>query len=476
MAADGIAVTPTASTLISAQKTVVLFTDLNHNGIVNVNDILQYTVTLTNTSDDPTNNVIFTDDIPINTQYVANSSTLNGTAAGSFSDDTLSINVGTLASHTSVTIVFQVKVNPGTPNGFIISNQGVVDSDQTVPTPTDADGDPSNGAQPTTIPVGGQSNTGALRAEKRVALQSDTAPVGTVSSGDTLRYTITLRNTGTTNLTALTLSDPIPSGLSYVSANPSATLTGSTLSWTGLNIAVGGSLTLTFDVTIDAFPEAVKVFSNQGTVSGTQVGNTLTDGNSDPSDGAQPTVITAANINTGNDTPQLDLQKRWSLVGNVSGGTEVNPGDIVLYTLTVTNTGSTAATNVRVVESTLPSQVTFISGSVLTSSGILESESPLTINVGTLDPGAQATISFRVKVKPNTAGQTARNQATATGDNASGLLSDNDSDPNDGRNATQFPIRGLAVVRVPTLSEWGLIFLSLLMVLILGTTRWRQSR
>ena len=130
----------------------------------------------------------------------------------------------------------------------------------------------------------------------------------------------------------------------------------------------------------------------------------------------------------------------------------------------------------RVVESTLPSQVTFISGSVLTSSGILESESPLTINVGTLDPGAQATISFRVKVKPNTAGQTARNQATATGDNASGLLSDNDSDPNDGRNATQFPIRGLAVVRVPTLSEWGLIFLSLLMVLILGTTRWRQSR
>ena len=37
----------------------------------------------------------------------------------------------------------------------MIANQGVVDSSTTVPTPTDADGVPGNGAQPALVTVGG---------------------------------------------------------------------------------------------------------------------------------------------------------------------------------------------------------------------------------------------------------------------------------------------------------------------------------
>ncbi|HQA25309.1 MAG TPA: DUF11 domain-containing protein, partial [Candidatus Competibacteraceae bacterium] len=180
---------------------------------------------------------------------------------------------------------------------------------------------------------------------------------------------------------------------------------------------------------------------------------------------------------TGSGAPNLDLQKRWSLVGNAAGGTEVNPGDIVRYTLVVSNTGSAAANDVRIVEEdTLPSQVTFISGSVLTSSGILVSENPLIVNVGTLNPGAQATVSFRVEVNPGTAGQTASNRASVTSNNAPKVLSDNDGDPDNGLNPTQFPIRAPTVPSIPTLSEWGMTILSLLMLLALGATRRRVGR
>lgn len=473
-ATDTAVVAPSASAVITALKTVAIFTDANHNGEANPGDTLEYTVTLTNTSADSVDNVIFTDPIPSNTEYVTGSSTLNGSPAGSFSDDILSVTVGTLNPGAQAVIVFRVKIDWGTPNGFVISNQGVVDSDQTVPTPTDADGDPNNGAQPTTIPVGGQSSTSALRAEKQVAVLNDVAPTGVVSPGDTLRYTIVLSNSGTTDLTGLTLTDPIPAGLTYVGSSPTATLSGATLTWTHLSVPAGGSLTLHFDATIDPFTEAEKVFSNQGTVSSPQVGSVLTDGNGDPSDGAQPTVIVA--VTTGSGAPNLDLQKRWSLVGNAAGGTEVNPGDIVRYTLVVSNTGSAAANDVRIVENTLPSQVTFISGSVLTSSGIVVSENPLLVNVGTLNPGAQATVSFRVEVNPGTAGQTASNQASVTSNNAPTVLSDNDGDPDNGLNPTQFPIRAPTVPSIPTLSEWGMTILSLLMLLALGATRRRVGR
>ncbi|RUQ37757.1 MAG: IPTL-CTERM sorting domain-containing protein, partial [Candidatus Competibacteraceae bacterium] len=468
-------VTPTANAAIYAAKTVAIAVDnIAPSGVANPGDILEYTVVLTNTGDSTVHNVVFTDPIPSNTEYVTGSSTLNGSPAGSFSDDILSVTVGTLTPGAQAIIRFRVTIDWGTPNGFVISNQGVVDSDQTVPTPTDADGDPNNGAQPTTIPVGGQSSTSALRAEKQVAVLNDVAPTGVVSPGDTLRYTIVLSNSGTTDLTGLTLTDPIPAGLTCVGSSPTATLSGATLTWTHLSVPAGGSLTLHFHATIDPFTEAEKVFSNQGTVSSPQVGSVLTDGNGDPSDGAQPTVIVA--VTTGSGAPNLDLQKRWNLVGNAAGGTEVNPGDIVRYTLVVSNTGSAAANDVRIVENTLPSQVTFISGSVLTSSGIVVSENPLLVNVGTLNPGAQATVSFRVEVNPGTAGQTASNQASVTSNNAPTVLSDNDGDPDNGLNPTQFPIRAPTVPSIPTLSEWGMTILSLLMLLALGATRRRVGR
>jgi uncharacterized repeat protein (TIGR01451 family) len=454
-AAASAAVSPTAAAAIAAQKTVAVVGDVNGNGKADPGDTLQYTILLSNNSGNTLNNVVFTDAIPANTEYVAGSSTPNG----SFRDDILTVNVGTLNANATATITFKAKINAATAIGTVIRNQGVVNSDQTVPTPTDQDGNPSNGYQPTTIPVGGA--TPALTADKSVVVQTDTAPVGVVSIGDTLRYTVVLRNNSTVALTGLTFSDPIPNGLTYVSANPLPSTVGPTLEWTNLSIPPGGSLTLSFDVTIAAFAEPEKAFSNQGSVSSPQMGTVTTDGNGDPSDGAQPTVITAVSSGTG--TPRLDLRKSWSLSHDVAGDGTVNPADTLLYTLRLTNSGSTAAQDVRIVDTPLPSQVTLVAGSIVTSLGIVVSENPLTVNVGNLPAGQTVTVNFLVTVNANTAGQNAENAATATAANVTGSINSNQTiTPIQGKPSLFDPPSGFKTVNaagLPVLA-WQMVWIN----------------
>ena len=67
----------------------------------------------------------------------------------------------------SATVTFEVVVNAGTPVGTIISNQGFVYSNELAVEPTDADGNESNGDQPTLIVVG---NAQALSITKEVSV------------------------------------------------------------------------------------------------------------------------------------------------------------------------------------------------------------------------------------------------------------------------------------------------------------------
>ena len=438
-------VTPTASSSIDAVKTVA---DVN-GGVALPDDVLEYTVVLTNNGSTATTGVVYTDPVPANTTYIDGSLSLNAAPAANAGTATqLQLTVGSLQPGASATVKFRVRINAGVANGVVIRNQGSVDSDQTVPEPTDSDGDDNNGDQPTDIPVGGQPPlTGALYSEKTVAW-TDTNGSSTVNAGDTLRYTVTLRNRGAATLTGLSFSDTIPTGLTYVAASASATsgtaaVTGQAVSWTGItDLAPGASQTLRFDVTIGAITGASQTFTNQGSATSTQTGSVLTDSNGDPSDGSQPTSITA--VGTGTAAPALDAQKRWSLA--VDGGTigVVDPGDTVQYTLTVTNTGAQAASNVRLTDAPLPAQFTFVPGSLATSLGAVVTETPIDVNVGTLNPGQTVTATFRMTVNAGTNGLIANNQANATAAGGISVNSDDNGNPGDGLNPTLTPIGPVA--------------------------------
>lgn len=444
-------VEPDASAFIEATKTVSIAVDNGTSGVLDPGDTLLYSITLTNQGSETAANVIFTDSVPANTTYVTDSLTTTAGTIDASDTANLVVNVGTMEPDAVVTITFQATVNGETPAGTVISNQGSVDSDQTVPEPTDVDGNDSNGDQPTTIPVGGApSLDNALYVEKLVEWSLDSDSNGAVTPGDTLTYTLILANRGDEELTGVTLSDDLPDGLSYVADSAEATsgtveVSGDRLSLASASIPVGGYAFVWFEVTIDDplvnndGVDNIETFTNQATADSDQTDPVRSDGNGDPSDGNQPTSITA--VSSGPGTSALDVEKRWSLAVDVDGDGRVDPGDTLAYRISVRNTGSAQATDVRLSDD-VPDNTSLVAGSETTSQGVVVSEGdPIEVNLGTLSAGAVATVGFRVTVNGGTPdGTLIANQASVTAAGGISEQSDDNGTDDDGKNPTLTPV------------------------------------
>ena len=273
--------------LVYALKTVRLAGDVNGNGLVDPGDLLQYDITLTNSGATPATGVVLTDAIPANTAYVANSVRLNGApvtdpapgvspltggmgvvSSGSAAPTPPSIG-GTLATGGTGVVTFQVQVNPGVASGTIISNQGSVATAQLPTLLTDADGNPTNGYQPTLIVVG---NAQQLAITKSVAVVGG----GAALPGSILEYTIQATNIGQVAATNVVLTDdltPLLAQAAYV-AN-SATLNGSangvsfdppviTANYGAAygTLVPGGSVVMRFRVTLNSSVVSGNVITN----------------------------------------------------------------------------------------------------------------------------------------------------------------------------------------------------------------------
>ena len=66
-------------------------------------------------------------------------------------------------------------------------------------------------------------------------------PVGPASQ---VQYTITLKNIGNAGATGVTITDPIPDNTSFVSADNGGTLSNGTVTWSGLTIFSGSSVSV----------------------------------------------------------------------------------------------------------------------------------------------------------------------------------------------------------------------------------------
>jgi uncharacterized repeat protein (TIGR01451 family)/fimbrial isopeptide formation D2 family protein len=409
--ADTASVTPSAEAFIDAIKTVQ---DLN-GGRVMPGDTLLYTILLIN-GDTPITDVIFTDTVPTFTTYVPG--TLSASlGTPSSSGGVLSVAIPALAANQTVTISFRVTVNPGTARNTIISNQGVVDSAQTTPEPTDWDGDDDNGDQPTDVIVD-VPNVPSLRATKTAALFSDiVAPLGTINTGDQVRYTITLLNTGPVPVTGVGFNDLVPAGPPGLTVT-AVTTTQGTAPAPSNNVSIpdigdiepGDAVVITITGTV----QGAGVICNQGTVNSTTIPSLATDANTSASDGAQQTCIESVPPGVSGD-PALDITKGYRLVADMDKNGAINPGEVVRYSLVVSNTGSAVATNV-VVTDPLPDEVSIVRNSVRPSQGAVVSEDPLIVNLGMLAAGAAATIQLDAMVEADAAGTTVENVASVQDD------------------------------------------------------------
>ncbi|MCB9296624.1 MAG: DUF11 domain-containing protein [Lewinellaceae bacterium] len=172
----------------------------------------------------------------------------------------------------------------------------------------------------------------------------------TPNVGDVVTFTITVTNQGPSNATGVAVEDYLPNGYSNI-ANISngGTLSGSTITWSGLTVAGGSSLSLTFNATVVA-PGTGVSYENVAQV--TAADQDDPDSTPDNDDGDQ----SEDDEDSTTTTPQ---QADLSLAKSVSNSTP-NVGDVVTFTITVTNQGPSNATGVAV-EDYLPNGYSGIS-------------------------------------------------------------------------------------------------------------------
>ena len=227
--------------LLFAPKAAVLQVDNGSPGIVDPGDVLRYTITMYNNGAVPATYVELTDNVPADTTYVADSTTLNGQAVGqpdggvfpleaglpiSSSDLTPPLpgmNEGVLNPGESAVVQFDLMVDAATPTGTLITNQALVASLERPNLLTDGDGNPATGPEPTVVVVG---DAQAMSIVKELSVVGG----GPALAGATLEYLVTATNVAAIPALYVAMTDDLdevtPGYLSYVA--DSATLNGLT--------------------------------------------------------------------------------------------------------------------------------------------------------------------------------------------------------------------------------------------------------
>uniref|UniRef100_UPI00388E38F2 DUF11 domain-containing protein n=1 Tax=Methanobrevibacter sp. TaxID=66852 RepID=UPI00388E38F2 len=314
----------------------------------NYGDLVKWTLTVTNNGPDVATNVVVDDVMPASLVIV---SSPNGYGSGAWVVGTL--NVGRSAS---IEIVTRVNVTGS------IMNSASARCDE-------YDHNPSNNNASKTINV----------AKATDLAVSKSVDVSAPNYGDLVRWTVTVRNNGPDAASGVRVSDVLPAGLVYNYASASAGSYSNGI-WNVGSLANGASATLTIVTRVNKSGS----LTNVAVVSGNEH-----DYNHDNNRASKSIGVANA----------ADLAVSKSV--NVSAP---NYGDLVKWTLTVTNNGPDVATNV-VVDDVMPAGLVIVSSPNSYSSGKW--------TVGTLNVGRSASIEIVTRVD---ATGSFRNSASVSGD------------------------------------------------------------
>ncbi len=342
----------------------------------------------------------------------------------------------------------------------------------------------SNGATAGTVGTGAPTiiNTATLSTSisgsNCLVQVAKTTSTPTPLAPGTATYTITASNPAGSNRAGaeqVVISDDLlPTGFTHTAASITPVYTGdasgpatvtstgtaSKPSWSGFKIPPGGSVSITFTVNIAA-GTAPGTYNNSATATGKYYNTNANVTAATAEAGAVDSNYNGnATANTGEDVTiippsTLTADKTVALVvdSDKSGGTTPlssqvpTPGDILEYTVVVKNTSTTTSTNNVVLKDAIPTNTTYVSGTLQidetgksddTDADQAEFTTPqvvfrlgtgaTTTAGGTLAANATSTIKFRVKVNdplPNGV-TTVSNQAVISSNN---LPDVNSNDP-----------------------------------------------
>lgn len=362
--------------------------------------VLHYTVTVTNSGQ-----TTYT-----NAQVILN---ISGLLDDATYDNNVSVSTGTQTVGPGNTAVWTLSLAPGaTATGtFSATVNSPASGNRNITTQVSSNAAGSNCPVATTaVPCG---NTVTVQIPGLTITK--TANVTDVTPGDTVIYTIVVKNSGQTNYAAATFTDSLVNVLTdanylggTTATSGSVTYADPTLSWTGA-LTPGATATISYSIKIKDPDPGDKRISN--TVVSTTPGSNCPAGGSDPRCTAAVSILVPGlTINTTVSTPTT------------------TPGAVITYTVNIANTGATAATGISVSDTLtdILDDATYNGGATAGTGAVLLTGDTL-VWTGTLAVGAATSFTYSVTVNAADVGDdliTNRAVSVARGSNCTAASTD----------------------------------------------------
>ncbi len=367
---------------------------------------ISYTIVVDNIGPSAATNVVVTDVLPSYLEFI--SATSNSASFGTVNNQTYTATIPTLAANETRTITLNVRVRPSATTTPIVN---------TVTITADNASTQETGTRPNTA----TDNDTVLNRTVTYTI-TKTGPTTPVLAGTNFTYTVVAFNSGNADSPNVLFSDPLPAGVTFrdgtftvngTSTNGTVTFNSTTnrLEANLGTLLAGGSATVNHaTITLNVTAAATAT----GTVS-----NTARITSPDNTTGVTSTVTTTIN-------PNFDLTLTKS-----DGVTSVQVGQNLVYTIVVTNSGPSPASNITVTDTLPTTQLTFVSAT--SSSGTFTNNNgTVSGNIASLASGATATITITATVRndvpngtsiSNTASVSAANETTTTNNSATDTTS-----------------------------------------------------
>ena len=330
---------------------------------------LIYTMSYSNVGTQDSTGIELIEELPAGTTFDSANSTAGWTLAGG---STYRITIGSLAAGASGSVYFAVTVN-----NPVVAGQTEVINTAYIIDDTHNGTDPNPGDNSST-------DTDSVAAAPDYAVTINDG-VAQATPGESLNYLITFQNNGTQNGTGVLISVTFPSNvLQNITASDGGVidLLAGTVTWSIGSLSVGssGAVHLFADVK-SIFASGINDITLQATI------------DDDHANGADPTPAN----NSATDTDTLAASPDYVITID-DGQTEVRPGDVLTYQLSVSNQGNQDGTGVVVTDHFPPA---ILQDVVASNGGVVDQNAgTITWTIGNLPVNGSIALTVTAKVRP----------------------------------------------------------------------------